>query len=115
MIDHLRQDTCEVVLSRSEMASLIGALPRHVTEITAELESIGALSRRRDGRGVRYFMNPNVATHLPHEARKRAQAGAPLINPAVVKHRRASGKPAAAARDGDTQPEAGPTLRLVTT
>jgi hypothetical protein len=79
MFEHLRRDTGEIVLSRDEMADLVGALPRHVTEITAELEGIGALERRRDGRTVRYFMNPNVATHLTGKARDDAQAKTPAL------------------------------------
>jgi len=79
MFEHLRHDTGEVVLTRAEMAALIDASPRHVSEITAELESIGALARRHEGRTVRYFMNANVATHLTGAARDKAQAEAPKL------------------------------------
>jgi DNA-binding transcriptional ArsR family regulator len=79
MFDHLRRDTGEIALTREEMAALIGEQPRHVSTIMSELERIGAISRRRDGRGVRYFMNPNVGTHLAGAARDRAQAEAPAL------------------------------------
>jgi hypothetical protein len=56
-----------------------------------ELESIGAISRRREkvpgmrGPGaVRYFMNPNIATHLNGKARDKAQAKAGLLELTVV-------------------------------
>lgn len=79
LFDHLRRDTGEVMLTRDEMARLIGEKPRNVSTITAELESIGALARRHEGRKVRYFMNPNVATHLTGKARDKAQAEAPQL------------------------------------
>lgn len=79
LFDHLRKDTGEVLLTRAEMAELVDDHPRNISTITAELESIGALSRQRDGRKVRYFMNPNVATHLAGAARERAQAAAPAL------------------------------------
>ena len=79
MFEHLRRDTGEVMLTRAEMAELVDASPKHVTQITAELESIGALTRRHEGRTVRYFMNPNVATHLTGAARDKAQSRAPKL------------------------------------
>jgi hypothetical protein len=76
----IRRDTGEIMLSREEMAERIGTDPDTITKLTAELESIGAISRRREkvpgmrGPGVaRYFMNPNVATHLSGKARDKAQ------------------------------------------
>ena len=41
-----------------------------------ELVSINAISRVRDGREVRYFMNPNVGTCLKGRSRDAAQAAA---------------------------------------
>jgi CRP-like cAMP-binding protein len=93
----LRRDTGEIMLTREEMAERIGTDPGTITKIMAELESIGAISRRREkvaglrGPGmVRYFMNPNVATHLAGKARERAQAEAvPLdLAPSVKPKRR---------------------------
>jgi hypothetical protein len=92
LFDHLRRDTGEIMLSRDELAGLIGERPDHAGEIMAELASIGAITTRRErvagmrgpGRTV-YFMNPNVATNLTGATRDRAQAEAPklrLVEPA---------------------------------
>jgi hypothetical protein len=83
LFEHLRRDTGEVMLTREEMAEFIDDLPNNVSAIMGELEKIGAISRRREkvagmrGPGaVRYFMNPNVATHLAGKARDKAQVEA---------------------------------------
>ena len=85
---HLRRDTGEILLTRDELAEQVGTHPDNVSRIMAELESIGAISRRRErvtgmrGPGVaRYFMNPNVATHLAGKARDEAQAAARRLKP----------------------------------
>lgn len=70
----IRMDTGEIVIPRSELADRVGIAPRGVSEIMTELESINAISRVREGRGVRYFMNPNVGTCLSGRGRERAQA-----------------------------------------
>lgn len=79
-VDH---DTGEILLTRTEIAELAGITVRHVSNVMTELESIGAISRRRErvagvrGPGlVRYFMNPHVATHLAGAARDAAQVEA---------------------------------------
>lgn len=69
----LRWDTLEVVFSRSELAAEVGIAARDVSSLITELESVGAVSRKRDGRGVRYFVNPKVGTCLAGGARERAQ------------------------------------------
>lgn len=76
---HLRMDTGEVVLSRHELARDLGVSPKVVSELVGELVRFGALSRAREGRFVRYFMNPNVGTHLSGAARDEAQRAAPAI------------------------------------
>lgn len=84
---HLRRDTGEVMQTREELADAVRTKPDEVSRIMGELESIGAISRRRvkvagmRGPGaVRYFMNPNIATHLSGKARDQAQANAgPLL------------------------------------
>ena len=86
LFDHLRRDTGEIMLTRDELAGLIGDHPNTVSEIMGELASIGAIITHRErvpgmrgpGRAV-YFMNPNVATNLSGAARDRAQAEAPLL------------------------------------
>lgn len=76
--------TNEVMLTRNQLADLVSESPDNVSAIMGELESIGAISRRRErvagmrGPGVvRYFMNPMVGTHLPGGLRDAAQADAP--------------------------------------
>lgn len=77
---HLRMDTGEVMLSREEFAVLLKVPGRDVSRCMSELVSFGAISRRREGQRVRYFMNPRVATHLPQgKARDDAQAAAPIL------------------------------------
>jgi hypothetical protein len=88
LFEHLRRDTGEIALTREQMAEQIGERADNVSLIMTELESIGAISRRREkvagmrGPGVvRYFMNPNVATHLGGKARDHAQAKTPPLKP----------------------------------
>lgn len=69
----LRTDTGEICLTRSELSEALGIQPRTVSELMTELEAIRAIRRHRVGRGVRYYMNPNVGTHLPKEEREAAQ------------------------------------------
>jgi hypothetical protein len=94
LFEHLDRHTGMILLTRDELAEQVGTHPDHVTRIMAELESIGAVSRRRErvagmrGPGaVRYFMNPNVGTHLTGTVRDKAQAeAAPLkLEPARKK------------------------------
>ena len=87
LFDNLRTDTGEIVLTRDELSDRVGCRPTEVSEIMGELESIGAISRRRErvpgmrGPGqVRYFMSPRIGTHLTGKARTDAQAKAgPLL------------------------------------
>lgn len=72
----LHPETGEIMLTRQELAERVGIAPRAVSSIMTELEGIGAISRRRDGRGVRCFLSPWVATHLIGRARDAAQAAA---------------------------------------
>ena len=77
----LRSDTGEIMMTRADMADRVGIEPDNVSRIMTELAGINAVVRRKDGRAVRYFMNPNIATHLPSpEARASARANAgPLL------------------------------------
>ena len=70
----MRMDTGEICLSRDELAEMVGTHPRHISTMMTELEKIGAITRRKAGRTVRYFMNPNVATCLTGKERDQAQA-----------------------------------------
>lgn len=75
----LRYDTGEIMMTRQELAEAVGIHPNSVSGIMAELESVGAVSRRRVGRGVRYYMNPTIATYLTGKARDAAQDAAPRL------------------------------------
>ena len=83
LFEHLDRGTGIILLTRDELAGQVGTHPDTVSRIMSDLESIGAISRRRERVGglrgpgmVRYFMNPNVATHLAGKDRDKAQAAA---------------------------------------
>lgn len=73
---HLRLDTGEVLVSRRDLADAVGTHPNNISAVTAELERMRAIVRRRDGRHVRYFMNPLVGTGTGGAAGDEARAGA---------------------------------------
>lgn len=77
----MRADTGEILRSREELAERVGETPANLSRIMTELASINAIVRRKDGRNVRYFMNPSIATHIPSpEQRKEAREGVgPLL------------------------------------
>jgi predicted transcriptional regulator len=70
-----------VTATRSELARLVGLRPAEVSEIMSELEAVRAVHRRRDGRGVRYFVSPWFATHRGRVDRERAQWETPYPPP----------------------------------
>jgi CRP-like cAMP-binding protein len=81
----LPPDSNEVTLSRQQLGQLVGIRPSEISAIMGELESIGAVYRRQEGRGVRYFVHPSLGTHLTGAVRDKAQAEAPklrLVEPA---------------------------------
>ena len=77
----MRNDTGEILRGRDELAERVGTSVQNVSRIMTELASINAIVRRKEGRRVKYFMNPNIATHIPTpEQRKEAREGAgPLL------------------------------------
>lgn len=82
----LDMDTGEVMLTRDQIATQVNLPGQDVSEIMSELETCGAIIRRRErvagmrGPGrVHYYMNPMVATHLAGQARDAAQAAAPAL------------------------------------
>jgi hypothetical protein len=79
LFSHLPPDGNEVLADRAKLARAVGCTPDHVSAIMGELEAVGAVYRRREGRGVRYFVNPMLGTHLAGAARDRAQAEAPAL------------------------------------
>jgi hypothetical protein len=85
LFQHLPPDSNGVQTTREELARAVGCDPAHVSAIMGELESIGAVYKRREGRGVRYFVHPSLGTHLTGAVRDKAQAEAPklrLVEPA---------------------------------
>jgi AraC-like DNA-binding protein len=81
LLTALRPDTGEILLSRLDLAQRLGVQPQNLSRLMTELASINAIRREKQGRAVRYFLNPNIATHIPGpEARKAArEAAGPLL------------------------------------
>ncbi len=76
---HMRTDTGEIVMTRVEMMEAACASSPHISHALAELHGMGAVIRHREGRDVRWFMNPRVGTHLTGVARQEAQTAAPPL------------------------------------
>ena len=79
LFSYLPDDGNEVQATRTELARMVEVQPSAVSEIMGELEAVGAVYRRKEGRGVRYFVNPLLGTHLAGAARDKAQAEAPRL------------------------------------
>jgi len=79
LFDNVHRETGQIMLSRQEMADIVKITPSHVTNIMSELESVKAIIKKKEGRGVTYYMNPNVGTHLSQEDREKAQVKAPPL------------------------------------
>jgi len=75
----VNRTTGQIMMSRQDMADDMKILPRNVSTIMSELESIGAILKKKDGRNIIYYMNPLVGTHLPQEIRDEAQKVAPKL------------------------------------
>ena len=78
-LDNLRTDTCEILLTRQEMADQLGQLPCNISRIISEFAAIKVIRREKKGGRVFYFLNPWVATHLTGEERDNAQDNAPIL------------------------------------
>lgn len=79
-LDNLRTDTCEILLTRQEMADQLGQLPCNISRIISEFAAIKVIRREKKGGRVFYFLNPWVATHLTGEARDKAQDNSPMLS-----------------------------------
>ena len=81
IFDHVHPNTGEIMLSRAEIAERIDEQPRNVSSMMGELASINAIDRRKEGRAVKYFLNPSIATHIPGAAAREAarDAAGPLL------------------------------------
>lgn len=78
----LHPTTGEIMADRDTLAGRLGIAPREVSKIMGELATINAIRKAKEGRKVRYGMNPNIATHLPDPAIREAardQAGPLLV------------------------------------
>ena len=94
ILNALRNDTGEVMLTRDELAAHCEVTPNAITDALAELEGIGAITRTRRavpgirGRGrVVIHVNPLVATKLAGAARDRAQQEHKPVDPVGWKQR----------------------------
>jgi len=72
LFEVIRNDTGEIMQSREELARWLGVEPKNLSTIMSELATINAVRREKRGREVRYFMNSNIATHLPGPAAREA-------------------------------------------
>ena len=81
ILENLRIDTGEITKTRQELAERVGMTPRDLSSTMTELASINAIRREKEGRGVTYFLNPQIATHLPNKAARTAarKAAGPLL------------------------------------
>lgn len=79
LFENVQRETGQIMLTRQEIAKEIEIAARHVSTIMTELESIGAIIKKKEGRGVIYYMNPNVANHYPQEIRNQKQKEAPQL------------------------------------
>jgi len=79
LFDNVHRETGQIMLSRLEIANILKITPSHVTNIMSELERIGAILKKKDGREIIFYMNPNVANHYPQEIREQKQKEAPKL------------------------------------
>ena len=81
LLEYLCMDTGEIMATRQQLAERVGETPQNLSRIMTELASINAIRREKEGRTVRYFLNPGIATHIPNaSARKAAREEAgPLL------------------------------------
>lgn len=79
LFEYVHRETGQIMLSRQEIAEKIKMRSNDVSRIMSELESINAILKKKDGRGVIYFMNPNVANHYSQEIREKVQKEVPQL------------------------------------
>lgn len=79
LFKYVHRETGQIMLSRQELADELNISSSHITNIMTELESIKAIIKEKEGRGVTYYMNPHVATHLNQEERNRTRPTAPKL------------------------------------
>lgn len=69
LFENVHRETGQIMLSRQELSEKIEEKSYNISRIITELESIGAIFRKKDGQGVSYYMNPNVSNHYSQEIR----------------------------------------------
>jgi hypothetical protein len=74
---NLHTGTNEVLMNRAQMMEATGARSPHVSEALSEFVRIDVIVRHKEGREVRWFLNPRIATHQSGVARDEAQRIAP--------------------------------------
>ncbi|MBH9970699.1 MULTISPECIES: replication/maintenance protein RepL [unclassified Commensalibacter] len=79
LFENVHRETGQIMLTRQEIAKEIQLYVNSVTNIMTELESIEAIIKHKEGRGVIYYMNPNIANHYPQEIREKTQREAPRL------------------------------------
>jgi hypothetical protein len=81
ILENLRIDTGEIMRTRQELAERVGMKANDLTKLMTELASINAIRKEKAGRSVTYFLNPQIATHLPNKAARAAarDAAGPLL------------------------------------
>jgi hypothetical protein len=75
----VRQDTGEILATRSQLAEKARTHPNHVSCAMAELEKIGAILKEKRGRNVVYKVNPHVAWNGGEGARLAVAKNAPKL------------------------------------
>jgi len=79
LFDNVHRETGQIMLTRQEIANELKIQSANVTRIMTELESINAILKKKEGRSVIYYMNPNVANHYPQEIRNQKQKNTPKL------------------------------------
>lgn len=80
LFDNVHRETGQIMLTRQEIANKLKIQSANVTRIMTELESINAILKKKDGRNIIYYMNPNVANHYPQEIRENTQKETPKLS-----------------------------------
>jgi hypothetical protein len=77
MKGNLHSGTNEVLMTRAQMMQVTGARSPHVSEALSEFARREIIVRHKEGREVRWFLSPWIATHQSGAARDDAQRIAP--------------------------------------
>lgn len=70
LVGLIEKDTAEISWNREEFAAELGVTPRQISSAMTTLERLGAVRRERDGRGVTYYVQADVAWNGDMDLRK---------------------------------------------